>query len=80
MGLSARSLVNAGGVSCYCWAGGNYFQLLRGGVLEWESLVREEDSWLLKRCGSAEQAPPGDGAGGEQVTLVLALAAAVMAP
>lgn len=31
-GLSTYSLVNEGGVSCYCWAEGNCFQLSRGGV------------------------------------------------
>ena len=65
LGLSTRSLVKAGGVSCCCWAGGNYFQLWRGGVVEWETLAREEEEgWLLRRCGSAEQAPPSDRAGG----------------
>lgn len=78
--LGLSSLVNAGGVPCCCWAGGNYFQLWRGGLLEWETLAREEDCWLLRRCGSAEQAPPGDRAEGEQVSPVLALAAAVVAP
>lgn len=73
-GLGARSLVNEGGVSCCCWAGGNYFQL----SLEWETLAREEDCWLL-RCDSAEQAPPVTGLEGERVTPTLAVAAAVVA-
>lgn len=33
-------------------------------MLEWEILAREEDRWLWRRNGFAEQAPPGDRAGG----------------
>lgn len=66
--------MTAGGGSC-CWAGGMCFQLLRcwsGGAGQGGQLAAE--------CGSAEQAPPGDRAGGECVTPIRALVAAVVAP
>lgn len=50
---------------------------VEGRGVEWETQARE--GWLQTRCGSAEQAPPGDRAWGEQETPVLALAAAVVA-
>lgn len=64
-GLSARSLVKDGGVSCCCWAGGNCFQLLRGGCWSGRCQPVEEDLG----CGSAEQAPPGDGGEGADPAL-----------
>lgn len=74
-GLSTYSLVNEGGVSCYCWAGGNCFQLSREGCGVGDT---GQGGWLQRRCDSAEQAPPGDRVWGEEETPVLALAAAVV--